>query len=177
MDELWPQRFARLKRASPFGSLPKWSVRQVIVKAGDDCRQELLAVQLLRELHDIWVSAETPSRPFRHPRVSGDASAECGDHARSSLPGPLRPRRSQKEAGLPLYVRPYQVLVTSSHSALIEVIPDAMSIHSVKASMPPGSSLADWFFSRWERGTPECQSAQRNFAESMVRAAAWVGLT
>jgi len=127
MDELWPQRFARLKRASPFGSLPKWSVRQVIVKAGDDCRQELLAVQLLRELHDIW-----------------------------------------KEAGLPLYVRPYQVLVTSSHSALIEVIPDAMSIHSVKASMPPGSSLADWFFSRWERGTPECQSAQRNFAESMA---------
>jgi len=125
--ELWPHKFTRLKDASPFGHLPNWSVRQVIVKAGDDCRQELMAAQLLCECHDIW-----------------------------------------KEAGLPLYVRPYQVLVTSSHSALIEVVPDAMSIHSVKATMPPGASLADWFFQRWHKGTPECQRAQRNFCESMA---------
>lgn len=37
------------------------------------------------------------------------------------------------EAGLPLWVNPFEVLVTSNNTALIELIPDATSIHSIKA--------------------------------------------
>lgn len=203
--ELWPHKYARLRRASPYGHLPNWSVRQVIVKAGDDCRQELMAVQLLCEFHDIWVSDVGPAvrvcgihvpKGLRcpagavvvpnaipvgvappTPQSDRDRWERHSPRPRAAMPLHLRDDAApalppQKEAGLPLYVRPYQVLVTSSHSALIEVIPDAMSIHTVKASMPGGASLADWFFQRWRRGTPECQRAQRNFCESMVSRAA-----
>jgi phosphatidylinositol 4-kinase B len=34
--------------------------------------------------------------------------------------------------------------------------------------MPAGSSLPDWFFKRWPRGTPQCHRAQRNFCESLA---------
>ena len=37
-----------------------------------------------------------------------------------------------QESSLPLYVRPYEVLVTSSRTALIEVVPDSLSIHTIK---------------------------------------------
>lgn len=36
-------------------------------------------------------------------------------------------------AGLPLWVLPFEVLVTSSGTALIQLIPDATSVHSIKA--------------------------------------------
>lgn len=32
-----------------------------------------------------------------------------------------------QEAGLPLWLRPYEVLVTSSYTALIETIPDTVT--------------------------------------------------
>lgn len=37
------------------------------------------------------------------------------------------------EAGLPLWVRAFEVVVTSDDTALIELIPDALSIHTIKA--------------------------------------------
>lgn len=33
-----------------------------------------------------------------------------------------------QEAGLPLWLRPYEVLVTSSYTALIETIPDTVCL-------------------------------------------------
>jgi len=41
------------------------------------------------------------------------------------------------------------VLVTSSHSALIEVITDAPSIHTLKSRLPQGTSLHDHFRARY----------------------------
>lgn len=39
------------------------------------------------------------------------------------------------ESCLPLYLRPYEVLVTSSRTALIEVVPDSLSIHTIKVQV------------------------------------------
>lgn len=50
----WSKACARNAAASPYGDLPSWGLRGVIIKSGDDCRQELLALQLIRELQDIW---------------------------------------------------------------------------------------------------------------------------
>lgn len=44
----------RIQSESPHGRRPGWAVRPVIVKSGDDCRQELLAVQLISPFHDIF---------------------------------------------------------------------------------------------------------------------------
>ena len=71
------------------------------MKSGDDCRQELLALQLIREFGEIWAAA-----------------------------------------GLPLWVYPFEVLVTSNNTALIELIPDATSIHSIKARSSSSSVAA-----------------------------------
>lgn len=39
---------------------PGWDLRCVIVKTGDDCRQELLAMQLIRAFSEIFAEAQLP---------------------------------------------------------------------------------------------------------------------
>jgi phosphatidylinositol 4-kinase len=99
----------------------------MIVKSGDDCRQEHLAVQLIGHFYDIF-----------------------------------------QEAGLPLWLRPYEVLVTSSHTALIETIYDTASIHSIKSRNSEVTSLRDFFCKKYVEGSPAFKLAQRNFVESMA---------
>ncbi|KFM29056.1 Phosphatidylinositol 4-kinase beta 1 [Auxenochlorella protothecoides] len=73
-----------------------------------------------------------------------------------------------REARLPLTLHPYEVLVTSNRTALIELVPNAPSVHAVKGACPPGTSLRDHFLERYGAGTPELLAAQRNFVESMA---------
>eukprot|EP01114_Cavostelium_apophysatum_P015173 TRINITY_DN4081_c0_g1_i3.p1 TRINITY_DN4081_c0_g1~~TRINITY_DN4081_c0_g1_i3.p1 ORF type:complete len:746 (+),score=197.65 TRINITY_DN4081_c0_g1_i3:183-2420(+) len=56
--ELWVAKEARLRATSPFGSDPRWRLQSVIVKSGDDLRQEQLAVQLINTFHQIFKDAE-----------------------------------------------------------------------------------------------------------------------
>ncbi|KAJ4819102.1 Phosphatidylinositol 4-kinase [Rhynchospora pubera] len=125
--ELWEVKKDRIRRSSVHGKLPGWDLRSVIVKSGDDCRQEHLAVQLVSHFYDIY-----------------------------------------QEAGLPLWLRPYEVLVTSSYTALIETIPDTASIHSIKSRFSNVSSLRDYYIAKYEENSQNFKLAQRNFVESMA---------
>ncbi|XP_021811972.1 phosphatidylinositol 4-kinase beta 1-like isoform X1 [Prunus avium] len=125
--ELWEVKKERIREASVHGKLPGWDLRSVIVKSGDDCRQEHLAVQLISHFYDIF-----------------------------------------QEAGLPLWLRPYEVLVTSSYTALIETIPDTASLHSIKSRYPDITSLRDFFVAKYQENSPSFKLAQRNFVESMA---------
>ncbi|KAG7607215.1 Protein kinase-like domain superfamily [Arabidopsis thaliana x Arabidopsis arenosa] len=125
--ELWEGKRDRIRKASIYGKLPGWDLRSIIVKSGDDCRQEHLAVQLISHFYDIF-----------------------------------------QEAGLPLWLRPYEVLVTSSYTALIETIPDTASIHSIKSRYPNITSLRDFFVAKYKENSPSFKLAQRNFVESMA---------
>ena len=49
-DEQWIDRRERIRKQSSYGYLESWDVHSMIVKAGDDCRQELMAVQLIRQV-------------------------------------------------------------------------------------------------------------------------------
>ncbi|KAJ8447155.1 hypothetical protein Cgig2_022884 [Carnegiea gigantea] len=73
-----------------------------------------------------------------------------------------------QEAGLPLWLRPFEVLVTSSYTALIETIPDTASIHSIKSRYPNITSLRDFFNAKYKENSPSFKLAQRNFVESMA---------
>ncbi|GFY87520.1 phosphatidylinositol 4-OH kinase beta1 [Actinidia rufa] len=117
--ELWEVKKERIQNSSVHGKLPGWDLRSVIVKSGDDCRQEHLAVQLISHFYDIF-----------------------------------------QEAGIPLWLRPYEVLVTSSYTALIETIPDTASLHSIKSRFPNITSLRDFFVAKYEENSPSFKLAQ-----------------
>jgi hypothetical protein len=124
----WEDRMSRLRRTSPFGNLPNWSAGSVIVKYGDDLRQEQLASQLLTQFKRIW-----------------------------------------SDAGLPLWIKPYEILVTSSVSGLIETIPNAISLHNLKKSTPNFTTLLDFFIETFgEVSSESFKAAQKNFVESMA---------
>jgi phosphatidylinositol 4-kinase B len=61
-----------------------------------------------------------------------------------------------------------QVLPAGANTALIEVIPDCVSVHSIKRCLPAGQSLSDHFFRMFPKGTEECEKAQREFARSLA---------
>ena len=67
-----------------------------------------------------------------------------------------------QEAKLPLWLRPFEVLVTSSRTALIEMIPDTLSIHALKARSHPNMSLRSHFYAKFVRVSccqkPQCNS-------------------
>lgn len=58
--ELWADKSERLRKLSPYGSHPRWKVQSVIVKSGDDLRQDQLASQLISVINDIFKEAEVP---------------------------------------------------------------------------------------------------------------------
>ncbi|KHN74836.1 Phosphatidylinositol 4-kinase beta [Toxocara canis] len=137
MSEPWEEKQARIREASPYGRNPKWRLLPVIVKTGDDLRQELLAYQLLTTLKNIW-----------------------------------------KEEKVPLYLRPYKIVVCSQNSGMIEPILNASSLHQIKKNLtisametdserklPP--TLQTHFLESF--GAPNSESfliAQQNFVQS-----------
>jgi phosphatidylinositol 4-kinase len=104
LGEKWEDKVERVRAASPYGNLPGWALKPVIIKAGDNCRQELLALQMTRAFAKIY----------------GDS-------------------------GLPLWLRPFGVIATSTTTAFIEAVTDAPSIHAVKVSMSHLPHSADCF--------------------------------
>lgn len=93
----------------------------MIVKGGDDVRQELLASQLIQQFS--WTF---------------------------------------QQAKLPLWLRPYEVLVTSADSGLIEYVPGSLSVDTLKKRVP-GQTLAEIF----KAAFADCLfEAKQNFIES-----------
>lgn len=124
LKEPWPEKVKRIRSGSPYGNLPNWNLLSVIVKCGDDLRQELLAYQYLTLLQKIW-----------------------------------------KEEHVPLYVRPYKILVLSNDSGLIEPILNTVSLHQVKKNSQ--KTLLEYFLSEFGAlNSEEFLCAQRNFVHS-----------
>jgi len=99
----------------------------VIVKFGDDLRQEQLALQLVTQFHKIF-----------------------------------------QEAELPIYLRPYAILITSSQSGLVETVLDTASLHQIKQKVPDFRNLDHYYKNVYNYPSVEYQIAQQNFVESMA---------
>ncbi|XP_053559820.1 phosphatidylinositol 4-kinase beta isoform X2 [Bombina bombina] len=124
LKEPWQEKVRRIREGSPYGHFPNWRLLSVIVKCGDDLRQELLAYQVLKQLQSIW----------EHERV-------------------------------PLWIRPYKILVISADSGMIEPVVNTVSIHQVKKQSQ--LSLLDYFLQEHGNYTTEAfLTAQRNFVQS-----------
>ncbi|CAL1684482.1 unnamed protein product [Lasius platythorax] len=75
LKEPWEQKQRRIRASSPYGHLASWRLLAVIVKCGDDLRQELLASQLLSMLQKIWHDECVPLwvRPYKILCLSNDS--------------------------------------------------------------------------------------------------------
>lgn len=62
-----PSPRALIAKESPLARQSNWDLLSLIVKYGDDCRQERLAVQLLAQMRRIFVAASLPI--YLHPHV------------------------------------------------------------------------------------------------------------
>ncbi|KAL0962300.1 hypothetical protein UPYG_G00338290 [Umbra pygmaea] len=124
LKEPWEEKVRRIREGSPYGHLPNWRLLSVIVKCGDDLRQELLAFQVLSQLQSIW-----------------------------------------EQERVPLWIKPYKILVMSSDSGMIEPVLNAVSLHQVRKQSQ--LSLLDYFLQEHGSYTTEAYlTAQRNFVQS-----------
>jgi len=53
-SEPWMDKVQRIRDGSPYGRLANWRLLSVIIKCGDDLRQEMLAAQMLEMLQNTW---------------------------------------------------------------------------------------------------------------------------
>mmetsp|Transcript_25965 Transcript_25965/g.68120 ORF Transcript_25965/g.68120 Transcript_25965/m.68120 type:complete len:843 (+) Transcript_25965:185-2713(+) len=54
--EPWRHKVERIRRSSPYGHLPNWHLVPIIIKSGDDLRQELLGSQLMSAFRGAWAA-------------------------------------------------------------------------------------------------------------------------
>lgn len=60
LREPWIEKQARIRESSPYGNYANWRLLPVIIKSGDDLRQELVAFQFLFKLQQIWNDEHVP---------------------------------------------------------------------------------------------------------------------
>ncbi|KAJ1481241.1 kinase-like domain-containing protein, partial [Baffinella frigidus] len=124
--EAWSVKTERVRRMSRFGGHPGWGLSAVIVKAGDDLRQEQFAMLLLGRIKEVW-----------------DAQ------------------------GLGLHLRTYSILATSPSSGLIEMVPDSVSLSSLRKKLPGFTTLAEFYRQAFGgAGSATFMAAQDNFMRS-----------
>uniref|UniRef100_H2Z9W9 Phosphatidylinositol 4-kinase beta n=1 Tax=Ciona savignyi TaxID=51511 RepID=H2Z9W9_CIOSA len=96
------------------------------------------------------------------------AIIKCGDDLRQELLAfqmLTQLEEAWKKERVQLWLRPYEIIVTSNDSGIIEPIVNAVSLHQVKKNSQ--SSLLNYFYQ--EYGGPNSEgflTAQRNFVES-----------
>lgn len=67
---------------------------------------------------------------------------------------------------VPIYLRPYEIFVTSSNSGLLEFVPDTNSIDYLKKKFPSKEWTLETFYKLYFDDEFEC--AQKNFVESLA---------
>lgn len=73
--EPWEERVERVRQVSPFRHYRSWQLDAVLVKGGDDLRQELLASQIIEQFGAIWKEAGLPLwAKATHTLVSSSSS-------------------------------------------------------------------------------------------------------
>ena len=124
LREPYEDKIRRIRESSPYSHLPGWALVPVIIKCGDDLRQELLVYQVLSQLRQIWQQEKTP-----------------------------------------LWVRPYNILVVSGDSGMIEPVQNTMSLHQIKKNYKV--TLLEYFHQAFGGPTTEgFLTAQKNLVQS-----------
>ena len=79
-QESWEDIIENHKQKSMYNSISSYDIRAYIVKGNDDLRQELMAIQFMKQLNKIY-----------------------------------------NDAGIKIYLRPYEIIITSYNSGIIGI--------------------------------------------------------
>lgn len=101
--QAWESKERRIKSTSRFGHFKSYRLRNVVVKGGDDLRQEIICMQLVYKIEQII-----------------------------------------REAGLNIVVKPYEIIVLSENSGILEFVSNSMSVDYMKKHTED-SSLTDFY--------------------------------
>lgn len=127
--ETFYEQKQKVKEFSPFRDLKTWNLINVIVKTGENLRQEQLAMQLITFFRQTFI---------------------------------------QKK--IHIWLRPYEIIATHPNCGIIECVPDALSIHTLKSALPANkNSLLDYFNMKFNGpNSISFKNAQKDFAESLA---------
>ncbi|CAD8205941.1 unnamed protein product [Paramecium octaurelia] len=124
-EQTWEEKIQSYKKESRYQNFPSFKIRPIIIKGGDDLRQEMFAIQMMKQFNRIF-----------------------------------------KESDLKLYLRPYQIIVTSANSGIVEYIPNTTSIDSLKKMYGNGTKTLYQIYQ--EVFGNSFEEAQKNFIESLA---------
>ncbi|CAD8070365.1 unnamed protein product [Paramecium primaurelia] len=124
-EQSWEEKIKSYKKESRYQNFPSFKIRPIIIKGGDDLRQEMFAIQMMKQFNKIF-----------------------------------------KESDLNLYLRPYQIIVTSANSGIVEYIPNTISIDSLKKMFGNGTKTLYQIYQ--EVFGNSFEEAQKNFIESLA---------
>ncbi|CAK94886.1 unnamed protein product (macronuclear) [Paramecium tetraurelia] len=124
-EQSWEEKIQNYKKESRYQNFPSFKIRPIIIKGGDDLRQEMFAIQMMKQFNRIF-----------------------------------------KESDLKLYLRPYQIIVTSANSGIVEYIPNTTSIDSLKKMFGNGTKTLYQIYQ--EVFGNSFEEAQKNFIESLA---------
>jgi hypothetical protein len=74
--ELWSEKVVRLREASPYGHMEGWRLASFMVKSSDDLQREMLAMQFIKLLEQVWHVQEVDV--YLRPYAIVCTGPECG---------------------------------------------------------------------------------------------------
>ena len=75
-DLLWEYKAEKMKKLSPYADFSSLRIRQLIVKGGDDLRQEMVAMQVIRKIKEFFQREGVPLSVYTYDIVAIDST--CG---------------------------------------------------------------------------------------------------
>ncbi|CAD8088308.1 unnamed protein product [Paramecium sonneborni] len=123
--EDWQDKFQRIKKQSKYKNFESLRIRIIMVKGGDDLRQELLIMQVIQKMQEIFRSAK-----------------------------------------LNLYLKPYEIIVISENSGILEFVQNTISMDGLKKYLAKQKLTLLQFYKQYFDS--EFNQAQKNFVESLA---------
>lgn len=111
--------------------------------------------------------AESPFGHYKSWKARG-VIVKCHDDLRQEFLAMQIIKKAKdifKKEYVNVFLRPYDILIISHNSGMIEFVPDAVSLHSIKKNASNFTTLLEFFGKTWSFNFEE---AQKNFAESMA---------
>ncbi|EGR34193.1 phosphatidylinositol 4-kinase, putative [Ichthyophthirius multifiliis] len=152
--------------------------QKILTKADDNIgkNQKMNTVEFPRKFgpwEDIWedkMEVIRQNSPFSHFESYQIRSVifKGGDDLRQELLAMQLICKFQaifQKAGLPLWLRPYEIIATSASSGILEFLPNTLSIDGLKKKVANFTNLMDFYQECFGEGF---EKAQKNFIDSLA---------